>query len=150
MGYGALGLFFAVTGTIRRPAFAPVSVRCSLAATVKRVKIERFRIAGGGSQSDAAMQIAADIFGMPAERPHVYEASGLGAAINVAVGLGIHPDYPTAVAAMTRTGTVFNPQPDAQRIYEQLYTRVYKRMYARLQPLYADIREITHYPPPSG
>ena len=40
--------------------------------------IVRLRVAGGGSQSDAAMQLTADIFGLPAERPHVYEASGLG------------------------------------------------------------------------
>ena len=42
-------------------------------------------VAGGGSQSDAAMQITADVFGMPASRPHVYDASGLGAAIDAAV-----------------------------------------------------------------
>lgn len=112
-----------------------------------KVKIEKLRVAGGGSQSDVAMQITADIFGLPAERPHVYEASGLGAAINVAVGLGLHPDYATAVAKMARAGEVFYPQADAQRVYEQLYTRVYQRMYKRLQPMYADIREITGYPP---
>ena len=112
-----------------------------------KVKITTLRIAGGGSQSDMAMQIAADIFGMPAERPHVYEASGLGAAINVAVGLGVYADYPQAVAAMTRAGEVFHPQPQAQHTYNELFRRVYQRMYARLQPLYEDIREITGYPP---
>lgn len=110
------------------------------------VKIRKLRVAGGGSQSDMAMQITADIFGMPAERPHVYEASGLGAAINVAVGLGLYPDYAVAVAKMTRAGDVFHPRADAQKIYEQLYTQVYKRMYKRLQPMYEDIRKITGYP----
>jgi sugar (pentulose or hexulose) kinase len=61
-------------------------------------KIQRLRVAGGGSQSDAAMQLTADIFGLPAERPHTCETSGLGAAITAMVGLGIHPDFPTAVA----------------------------------------------------
>ncbi len=112
-----------------------------------KVKIQKLRIAGGGSQSDAAMQIAADIFGMSAERPHVYEASGLGAAINVAVGLGIHQSYRDAVAKMTRAGAIFVPQSQAQETYDQLYKRVYKRMYARLQPLYREIRDITDYPP---
>ncbi len=36
-----------------------------------RLPIEAIRIAGGGSQSPAAMQIAADIFGCCASRPHV-------------------------------------------------------------------------------
>ncbi len=66
------------------------------------VRVRRLRVAGGGSQSDAAMQVTADIFGLPAERPHVYEASGLGAAINAAVGLGLHADHATAVRRMTR------------------------------------------------
>jgi len=39
------------------------------------------------------MQLTADIFGMPTARPHTHETSGLGAAIDAAVGLGIHPDF---------------------------------------------------------
>lgn len=110
------------------------------------VKIRRLRVAGGGSQSDAAMQITADIFNLPAERPHVYEASGLGAAINVAVGLGLHPDYETAVARMTRVGRRFEPRPQDARLYDRLYRRVYTPLYDRLAPLYRAIRSITGYP----
>ena len=51
------------------------------------------RVSGGGSQSDAVMQLTADIFGLPAIRPHVYETSGLGAAIDAAVGLKLHADF---------------------------------------------------------
>jgi len=109
-------------------------------------RINRLRVSGGGSQSDAAMQLTADIFGLPAERPHLYETSGLGAAINCAVGLGLHPDYPTAIKAMTRVGDVFTPNPEAQRTYHQLYTQVYQRMYKQLKPLYQTIRKITGYP----
>lgn len=111
-------------------------------------RIERVRVSGGGSQSDAAMQITANIFNLPTERPHLFETSGLGAAIIAAVGLGLHPDFATAVREMTRVGRVFQPEPKHVRIYEQLYRRVYCRMYRRLQPLYRDIREITGYPGP--
>ena len=86
--------------------------------------IVRLRVAGGGSQSDAAMQLTADIFGLPAERPHVYEASGLGAAIDCAVGLGLYPDVASAVAGMTRVGRVFLPQAEARQIYQRLYGEV--------------------------
>ena len=92
------------------------------------------------------MQLTADIFGLPAERPHVYEASGLGAAIACAVGLGLHADFATAIAAMTRIGDVFEPDPQAQRTYERLYKEVYLRMYRQLKPLYQSIRDITGYP----
>lgn len=109
-------------------------------------KITQLRVAGGGSQSDAAMQLTADIFGIPAERPHTYETSGLGAAINVAVGLGIYTDYSKAVAAMTRVGKVFQPNPETQRVYDRLYREVYLKMYKQLQPMYKSIRAITGYP----
>ncbi|MEC7378178.1 MAG: FGGY-family carbohydrate kinase [Pseudomonadota bacterium] len=110
------------------------------------VKITKLRVAGGGSQSDAAMQLTADVFGLTAERPHTYETSGLGAAIDAAVGLGLHPDFDTAVAAMTRVGDVFEPNRETSALYQRLYSEVYLKMYPQLQPLYQTIREITGYP----
>ena len=96
------------------------------------------------------MQITADVFGLPATRPHVYEASGLGAAIDAAVGLGRHPSLAAAVSEMTRKGRTFEPRPETARVYDQLYRKVYRQMYARLKPLYEEIREITGYPPRPG
>ncbi len=112
-----------------------------------KIPISELRVAGGGSQSDAAMQLTADIFGLPTARPHLYEASGLGAAIDAAVGLGLHPDFEAAVREMTHAGDLFEPNPRTQEIYDELYQRVYKRMYERLKPLYDEIRHITGYPP---
>jgi sugar (pentulose or hexulose) kinase len=113
--------------------------------TTKRtgVPITELRVAGGGSQSNAAMQLTADIFGLPTYRPHTYEASGLGAAIDGAVGMGIHPNFATAVKEMTHLGDGFEPDPKAQKIYDQLYHEVYSKMYKSLRPLYHTIRHIT-------
>jgi sugar (pentulose or hexulose) kinase len=112
-----------------------------------RIPIKEIRVAGGGSQSAAAMQLTADIFGLPATRPHVYEASGLGAAMDLAVGLKLHPDFGTAVREMTHQGAKFEPIVANHRIYDELYNRVYCKMYDRLKPLYDEIRDITGYPP---
>jgi sugar (pentulose or hexulose) kinase len=106
------------------------------------IPITSLRVAGGGSQSPSVMQTTADIFGLPVTRPHVYEASGLGAAIDVAVGLNLHPDFTTAIAEMTRLGETFEPDLSRHQIYHELYERIYKRMYKRLQPLYNEIGEI--------
>ncbi|NQU65486.1 MAG: carbohydrate kinase [SAR324 cluster bacterium] len=110
------------------------------------VTLTKLVVAGGGSQSDAAMQLTADIFGLPAARPHVYEASGLGAAIDAAVGLGLYPGFETAIQEMTRTERVFQPNPENHKIYNDLYHKVYLKMYKQLQPLYKEIRDITGYP----
>ncbi|MBP7734858.1 MAG: FGGY-family carbohydrate kinase [Spirochaetes bacterium] len=118
------------------------------ARTEKRnkIKIERLRVSGGGSQSSVAMQITADIFNLPAERPHTYETSALGAAIDAAVGLSLYPDFTSAVKAMTRTRDTFEPIPENRDIYEKLYEKIYLKMYDRLKTFYDDIRDITGYP----
>ena len=110
------------------------------------VKITELRIAGGGSQSNAAMQVTADIFGLPAARPHVYEASGLGAAIDAAVGLGLYPTFEQAIDAMTHTGESFQPDPAAHQVYDQLFNNVYLKMYKTLEPLYHELSKITGSP----
>jgi sugar (pentulose or hexulose) kinase len=111
-----------------------------------RRPITRLVISGGGAESDGAMQIAADVFGLAAERPKVADASSLGAAMLAAAGLGWHADVPAAAAAMAHPGRRFEPQPAAVRTYDALYREVYRPMYARLLPLYRRIRAITGYP----
>ena len=88
------------------------------------------------------MQITADIFGLPTDRPHIYDTSALGAAIDGAVGLGLHPDFDTAISAMTRTERTFEPNATAHARYDELYRRVYKRLYGKVQALYAEIQDI--------
>lgn len=112
-----------------------------------KVRIERLRVSGGGSQSDVAMQLTADIFDLPAERPHTYETSALGAAMDAAVGLSLYPDFKSATAGMTRLRDVFEPIPKNRDLYRELYERVYLKLYDRLKPLYDGIRDITGYPP---
>ncbi len=107
------------------------------------VPITELRVSGGGSQSDAAMQLTADVFGLPAARPHTYETSGLGAAIDAAVGLGLHPDFSTAIRAMTRIERVFEPNPATHATYDALYNEVYRRLYGRLRPLYETLRRLS-------
>jgi len=107
-----------------------------------KVPITELRVSGGGSQSDAALQLTADIFGLPTARPHTYETSGLGAAMDAAVGLGLHPDFDAAARAMTRTSRVFEPDPQRHALYDDLFEQVYSRMYGRLQPLYKKLNAL--------
>jgi sugar (pentulose or hexulose) kinase len=110
------------------------------------VKIQKLRVSGGGSQSKNALQMTADIFNLPVEKPHTFETSALGAAINCMVGLNLYPDFQTAIDNMCRVGEVFYPIPQNRDIYQELYSKVYCKMYKQLQPLYQSIREVTNYP----
>jgi len=107
------------------------------------IKITDLRVAGGGSQSDAAMQLTADIFGLPACRAHIYEASALGAAMDAAVGVKLHPDFKTAVMEMTHLGQCFDPNPSTHKVYDRLYHDVYLKMYSKLKPFYRTIRDVS-------
>ncbi len=111
-----------------------------------KIPVKRLMVAGGGAQSDQVMQMTADIFGVPAVRPEIFETSGLGAAVDVATGLGIFPDFRAAVRAMSRTGSTFEPDLKKSAQYTALYLKVFKRMYRKLKPLYESIQQITGYP----
>jgi sugar (pentulose or hexulose) kinase len=117
------------------------------AAARARVPLRELRVSGGGAQSRAAVELTADIFGLPVGRPHTHETSGLGAAIDATVGLGLQPSIEVAVDEMTRVVETVDPDPERQRLYGELYRRVYRKMYARLKPLYEEIMAITGYPP---
>ncbi len=126
------------------------ALRDGLERTERRTgtKVRELRVSGGGSRGEGIVQLTADIFGLPAVRPHTAETAGLGAAIDAAIGLGLHPDAGVAVAAMTRAGATHEPDRERHARYDDLYRSVYLRMYPRLKPLYEQIRRITGYPPP--
>ena len=92
------------------------------------------------------MQLTADIFNLPAHRPHTFETSGLGAAINAAVGIGYFDNYQQATAAMTRIEQSFYPNQVNVALYNKLYLQVYRKMYQQLKPIYQSIKKITGYP----
>jgi sugar (pentulose or hexulose) kinase len=110
------------------------------------VKVTRVMVSGGGSQSDAICQITADLFNRPVVRSETYETSGLGAAINGFVGIGVYATHEEAVKNMVHWNGTFLPQAEAARIYHDLYTHVYKHIYQALRPLYREIQRITGYP----
>lgn len=98
--------------------------------------IQRLLVSGGGSQSDGAMQITADVFGLPTGRIHTHETSALGAAIHVAVGSSLYPDYQSAVQKMVHEGDWFTPNFQHHKKYQYLFQQVYLKMYRQLKPLY--------------
>lgn len=106
------------------------------------VPIITTRVSGGGSQSDAVMQITADVFGKPAQKPHTTETSALGAAMDAAVGLKFFSDFSSAVKEMTRIQKVFEPINENVKLYQEIYERVYTKIYARLLPLFSEIQDI--------
>lgn len=111
------------------------------------LEIRKVGVSGGGSQSEEICRITANIFNLPLLKGKTHEASGLGAAIITATGVGMFSSLEDATERMARQERVFAPDPQAADLYQKLYERVYRKMTCEpLEHLHAEIREITGYP----
>lgn len=107
-----------------------------------KTKVEKVYVSGGGSSSAIICQITADMFNRPVVRGETYEASGLGAAINAFVAMGVYGDYREAVKCMTREAYVFKPNEKNAKKYDKLFNNVYKKVYSKLIDLYKTMSRI--------
>lgn len=83
--------------------------------------ITEYRAAGGGSKSEAGMQICADILGRPFIRPANTEAGALGAALLAGVATGLFPSYEVAVREMVHLERTFEPDMEQHRLYQERF-----------------------------
>jgi xylulokinase len=98
------------------------------------IEVSELRATGGGSKSDAWIQLCADIFDRPILRPKISEASVLGSAIIAAVGAGMFPGYEAAVAAMVRLGRRYQPDQSRHEQYQANYEK-YRKLWPGLSDL---------------
>jgi sugar (pentulose or hexulose) kinase len=110
------------------------------------VPLREIRVGGGGSRSDVVVQIAADMFNLPASRMATSEISALGAAIDAAVATGMYSSFDEAVTCMTHKGRTFMPDALNHRVYTELFEDVYKQSFRTMSPIYNRIARITGYP----
>jgi xylulokinase len=102
------------------------------------ITIEDFRAVGGGSKSEAWLQIVADVMGRPVLRPQISEAGVLGAAIIAGAGCGVFPSLEAGVETMVKLEHTFEPQATEQARYDERFAR-----YRQLWPLLRDyLREL--------
>ena len=90
---------------------------------------------GGGNASPLWTQIIADITGRSLRIvEHPLEAGAMGAALAVAVGLGVYPDM-DAVDDLIKVRRIVEPQEANQAVYEGMY-RMFRDFYTALAPIY--------------
>lgn len=94
------------------------------------ISIESIRAVGGGSRSDAACRICADIMNRPVQRPNVTEAGALGAAMLAGFAAGTYSSLDEAADMIVSTERLFAPDPSTVKIYDELYDK-----YMRLRRL---------------
>ena len=82
------------------------------------------------TRSPTLLRLVATTVGVPLAVAEVPESASLGCAILATVGAGLHPDVPTAVAAMVRTRAV-EPDVAHQSAFDERY-RKWRELYASL------------------
>lgn len=101
-----------------------------------KCKAKRLMVAGGGSQSAEILQITANMFGLPVQRVHTHEVTGLGSSLAAFVALGVYPDYQSAVDAMVRPQEPFMPDEEEHQLYKKLYDSTFIKVFDKLEPFY--------------
>ncbi|MDP3952832.1 xylulokinase [Microbacterium sp.] len=97
--------------------------------------IDRIDAVGGGAQSDALLQILADVWGIPVRRRTIVEeANSLGAAVTGAVGLGL-ADF-SAARTLSEVTAEFAPDAGRHSIHAARHSR-FTAAYDALAPWFA-------------
>ncbi len=97
-----------------------------------------FIASGGGSKSDAALQIRADIFGIPIIRPQITEAGVLGAAMLAGIATGIFSSAKEAADLFVHPDRRFEPNAARHAVYREKH-EIYERLYRSLEEIHKDL-----------
>jgi xylulokinase len=103
--------------------------------------IDSFNGIGGGCNSPVWTQIIADVTGRPLNlvKNHM-EAGAAGAALTVAVGLGIHPSM-DSLDDLISIDRIIEPVEAHRQRYNDLY-RIYRDLYTVLVPIHHRLYEV--------
>ena len=125
---GASGSFTGLTLEHGRAALGRAVLEgasCAVRAVFDQVRVaggavDRLRATGGGAESRLWLEILANLLHEPIEiTGRAVEARG--AAMCLAVALGIHPDLGAATAAMVSVQESIEPEAMEADVYEDLY-----------------------------
>jgi xylulokinase len=96
---------------------------------------------GGGSTSEVWTQIISDVTGRSLRVvEHPLEAGAMGAALTVAVGMGVYPNM-DAVDELIGIRRVVEPRTQHADRYDDLYGE-YQSIYTALAPIYRSMHEV--------
>lgn len=92
-------------------------------------------MAGGGGASPEALQIRADIFGLPITRTREAQAGTVGMAMLCGLATGQFASFDEAAQALVHAGETFEPRSDHKAEYDERFAQ-YKRMYNACRHIY--------------
>jgi erythritol kinase (D-erythritol 1-phosphate-forming) len=95
--------------------------------------VSEIRLCGGGARSVTWSQILADVTGARMTVASGKQFGALGAAMVAGIGIGLFPDYATAVDSCVRLARVHEPDPDAHALYVERFA-IYSDLIEAMRP----------------
>ncbi len=121
---------------------ALTTVRHARAMTAELgLDLGRVIVSGGGARSDLLSGILASAFDRPVSRRTEPSAAALGAAVCAAVGVGVHPSWDQAGAAMVGSGEQIRPVTEEAALYAAL-GGAHADLVAALEPVEKQVARI--------
>lgn len=93
------------------------------------VSVDRIIATGGGSASEATLQIRANIFNIPVYRTESRETGALGAMMLAAYGAGEFQSLHDGIEKIVKYSKIYKPNPDTKNYYLNKYEK-YKNVYS--------------------
>lgn len=149
-GKKAQGCFLGMTSTTTKPEMIRavyegivLAHRYHIEQLMKGLKKfpAEVRISGGAANSQAWMQMFADVLGLTVETVKATEIGGLGGAIAAAVGIGEYPSLEIAVANMVTVEKRFQPDFQKKAIYDVKY-ETFKKLLVEMLPVWQEIEKM--------
>lgn len=108
------------------------NLRCAKEAGVE---VDSLLAMGGAANSRMWTQLKADVTGKKIHVPASDTATTLGAVILAGVGIGMYPDFETAVEKTVKVQRVHEPRPEIHEAYERVMER-YLTLSNAMLPVY--------------
>lgn len=108
----------------------------------KGVKIDDMIVIGGGAQSDAWLQILADVYNINIQKPnYLEEATSMGAAITAGVGVGVFENF-DVIDKFLKIEETKVPNSDNQPVYSAMKP-IFDEAYFALTGVFDKLSEFT-------
>ncbi len=141
----ASGAFFGLTMATRRADVAR-AVAEGVAFAVRHcleaigAPVTEVRLSGGGARSRTWSQILADVTGATMSLPAGSQFGALGAAMVAGVGVGLYPEYATAVRRCVRVERVHEPSTERHAAYDARF-RLFLELIEAVRPYWPRLPE---------
>jgi sugar (pentulose or hexulose) kinase len=106
----------------------------------KGYSVDEIVMTGGCANSPIWSQIFSDILNQTIILPGEMDVAPLGTAIMTAVGIGLYPDYDSALAAQTVRAS-YTPDKEKSSYYDAL-SQAFVNLYKAVGPIYKELDEI--------